>query len=113
MRIEKNKISAVQYVMNYKDNTEMDWTGKVWDLMNTKNNYRNSVLQCDVRQGGNDGYGFYPNYIVLTVRKDCDIDFDGYLESLGYNFKKQDVTVLELIAEWDEDYDEVVVDWDI
>ncbi len=109
--IYRTKMKAVRYTMSYKrfKGTDEEWTANVWELFNTKNNSRN-VLKLDVLQGGNDGTGFYPNYIELIVKNNDRVDWDSYLEELNYDFDKDDITLLKIEVEWGEDFDEVVAE---
>lgn len=109
--IEKERVRAVVYTMGYKDfkGTDEEWTSNIWDLFNAKNNY-NQVLKLDVFQGGRDSTGFYPNYVELIVKENSSIDWDGYLESLNYVYRKRDVTLQKLYVDWNENIYDVIVE---
>lgn len=112
----REKVKAIQYTMNYSDFDEsrggQRWCEAIWDLFNAKNTW-GADIQIDVRQHGRDANGFYENYISLIVFGKSNFDWDYYLNRLGYGYKKQEITVLKIIARWDEDLDEVIAEFDV
>lgn len=110
----REKIKAIEYVMNYKDFNEKygDWDTAIWHLFNAKNNW-SEVLMLDVLQGCRDENGFYPNFVKLVVTKDGRIDWDAYLKGLGYGFKKSEINLIKVIIEWNEGMDEVIAEFDV
>lgn len=109
--MEKIKEKATEYIMNYKDfqGTDEEWSMNVWELFNRKNN-SNDVILLDVLQGGNDGMGFYPNFIKLIVKNECNFNWEEYLHSLKYHYRIYDVNVMYFVVDWNEDIDEYIVE---
>lgn len=93
----KELINATEYIMSYKDfkGSHEERTENVWQLYNRKNT-NTGVIHLDILQCGNDGNGFYPNFIKLIVVKVIEKYFDEVLSELKYSYKKYDVKVQKI-----------------
>lgn len=116
-KTRQEKLKGMQYTMTYSNyRTEnvngLKWGDAIWELFNTKNMGYRDVYQLDVLQAGKNDYGFYENFIRLTVPVEDQQIWDDYLWRLGYGFKKDEVTLLRILVEWDEGIDEVVAEFD-
>ena len=121
--MEKEIVKATEYLMNWKNFSKettrdgepiYDWSDALWRLFNAKNSSRHDIYKLDVIQGGKDENGFYPNIVQLIVKEEDEynVDWDGYLSSLGYNYSKYEINLLILHPEWNEDICDAIVDWD-
>ena len=116
---DREVFEAFAYECNYKDFSKdiysngkpvYNWSEALWSLISAKNTYTNSVLKLDVFIRGKDENGFYQNYIYLLVKENSVIRWDEYLKSLGYGYSKRRIKVCRYIIEWDEQFDEYLLE---